>query len=267
MFYENTPIPIKMIVTDLDGTLLRDDTSISDYTKNVLGECRRVGIKLAFATGRSTAGKVAPAEMFDGRATSNGALAKAGEILIYDKRIPYQTSRSVLTACNERGIKIAFNAGGTHYSNFVMSDIWPWITKSNFHIIDFARHELDAEKLFIPDCSAENKGFIDQLIPNELYTVVTSDSTGDFLQIMHKEATKGKAVLALARHWGIMPSEIVTFGNDLNDIDMLASVGFGVAVENAFDEVKAAAKYTCGSNEEDGPAKWLLENVLKQCKE
>ena len=43
---------------------------------------------------------------------------------------------------------------------------------------------------------------------------------------------------------------------------MLTSVGLGVAVENAFDEVKAAAKHICGSNEDDGVAKWLSENVL-----
>ena len=260
---ENESKTIKMIVTDLDGTLLRDDMSISDHTKTVLNECRSAGIKLAFATGRSTAGRVAPQELFDGRITSNGALAKAGEMLIYDKRIPYKTSRPVLTACDDRGIKIAFNAGGTHYSNFDMSEFWPWIAKSNFHIIDFSQHELFAEKLFIPDCSAEDKEFIEQLIPSGLYSVVTSDSSGDFLQIMHKEATKGQAVLALARHWVIHPSEIAALGNDLNDIDMLTSAGYGLAVENALDEVKAAAKYTCGSNEADGVAKWISDNVLK----
>ena len=258
---KNTAKPIKMIVTDLDGTLLRNDTSISDYTTTVLRECRRAGMKLAFATGRGTARKVAPVELFDGRITNNGAIARAGDVVVHDKRIPYQTARPVLMACCEQEIKIALNAGGTLYSNFVMSDLWPWIT--NFQLVDFARHEVDAEKLFSPNCSAENKSFIEQLISDELYTVVTSDSTGDFLQIMHKEATKGKAVLAMARHWGIHPSEIITFGNDLNDIDMLTSVGFGVAVENAFDEVKAAAKHICDSNENDGVAKWLSENVLE----
>ena len=252
-----------MIATDLDGTLLRDDGSLSEFTRSVIETCRALGIKFVIATGRSNALKVAPSEMFDGRITSNGAMAKIGNTVVYDKRIHYETSRPVLAACNQHGIKIAFNAGGTHYANFVMSDYWPWFKSSDFHIVDFAAHEHFAEKLFSPDCTDEDRLYIERLIPKELYTVVTSDTTGDFLQVMHKDATKGKAVLALAEHWKIPASEVVTFGNDYNDIDMLASVRHSVAVENAPDEVKSAASYICGSNEEDGPAKWISENVLK----
>ena len=250
---------IKMIVTDLDGTLLREDKSISAYTKNILIECRMAGIKLVFATGRGTAYKVAPEELFDGRITNNGAIAKVGDAVVYNKLIPYQTARPILMACCERGLRIVSQAD-KHYSNFAVSDIWTWITE--FQIVDFATHDIDAEKLYTTDYLGENMRFIESLIPSDLYTVVTTDITGNLLQIMHKEATKGKAALALGQHWHLKPSEIVSFGNDLNDIDMLSSVGFGVAVENAFDKVKAAAKYICPSNEDDGLAKWLSENVL-----
>ena len=276
------PKSIKMIATDLDGTLLREDKSISDYTRSALSKCRASGIKLAFATGRGTAFKVAPAELFDGGITNNGAIAKARslhalaendgpvsssgffqaqEAIVYNKIIPYQTARPILVACHEHGIKIVSQASVVHYSNFAVSDIWPWVT--GHQIVDFATHCVDAEKLYTPDITPENIKFIENLLPNELYSVVTRDITGDFLQIMHWQATKGKAVLALARHWNILPTEIAAFGNDLNDIDMLSSVGFGVAVANAQDEVKAAAGHGCGSNEEDGLAAWLLEHVLE----
>ena len=248
-----------MIVTDLDGTLLREDKSISAYTKDVINKCRMAGIKLAFATGRGTAFKVAPKELFDGRITNNGAIAKAGDVIVYNKLIPYQVARPILMACDKQGLNIVSQAG-MHYSNFKVSDIWPWLTE--FKIVDFAEHDKDAEKLYTNAPTPETTEFINSLLPEDLYSVATYDITGYLLQIMHKEATKGNAVLTLARHWNIQPSEIVTFGNDLNDIDMLAAVDFGVAVENAFDEVKAAAKYICGSNEENGPAKWISENVL-----
>ena len=257
----NEPLTIKMIVTDLDGTLLREDKSISDYTRAIINKCRTAGIKFAFATGRGTAFKVAPAELFDARITNNGAIAWVGQVVVYNKLIPYQTARPILTACSERGIKIASQIGGMHYSNFAVSDIWPWI--KDFQIVDFATHDMDAEKLYTPSLLAENLRFIERLIPSDLYSVVTTDISGDLFQIMHREATKGQAVLALGQHWNILPSEIVTFGNDLNDIDMLSSVSLGVAVENALDEVKAAAKYVCGSNENDGLAKWIAENVLR----
>ena len=92
-----------------------------------------------------------------------------------------------------------------------------------------------------------------------LHLKVARDGLG---QIMHKDATKANAVAALARYWIIAQSEIVAFGDDLNDIDLLIYAGVGVAVANALDEVRAIAKYICDANENDGVAKWLEENVL-----
>ena len=80
--------------------------------------------------------------------------------------------------------------------------------------------------------------------------------------IMNKDATKSKAVAALAAHWGITKSEIAAFGDDLNDIDLLNHVGISVAMANALNDVKAAADHLCDTNDNDGVAKWLEENLL-----
>ena len=172
------PKPMKMIATDLDGTLLREDKSISDYTRNVLNKCKAAGIKLAFATGRGTAFKVAPDELYDGRITNNGAIAKAGVVVVHDKRIPFKAARPILEACNNRGIKIVSQVGGFHYSNFAVSDIWPWITE--FQIVDFAKHDLDAEKLCTTDLSAESIKLIEQLIPDLLYIQIAFPQLPNF---------------------------------------------------------------------------------------
>ena len=80
--------------------------------------------------------------------------------------------------------------------------------------------------------------------------------------IMNKEATKSKAVEKLAKDWGINQSEIVAFGDDINDIDMLTYVGIGVAMGNAVNEVKDIADEICLSNEEDGIVEWILRKGL-----
>ena len=80
--------------------------------------------------------------------------------------------------------------------------------------------------------------------------------------ISHKEAVKSKAVAALAEFWGISQEEILFFGDDLIDIDILKYCGVGVAMGNALDEVKEAADYVCGINNNDGAAKWIEENIL-----
>jgi len=59
-----------------------------------------------------------------------------------------------------------------------------------------------------------------------------------------------------------MASEITAFGDDLNDIDMLEFSGISVAMVNALDNVKAVADYICDTNDNDGVAKWLEENLL-----
>ena len=72
---------IKMIVTDLDDTLLRRDRSISDFTKEVFAECRKKGILTAFATARvavSATEELVPLPV-DIRIVSNGAMALCGE--------------------------------------------------------------------------------------------------------------------------------------------------------------------------------------------
>ena len=256
---------VKMIVTDLDGTLLRTDKSISEQTRQTLSRCRKEGIKVVYATGRGGSVKsIVSNEFFDGRISMNGAIAKDNDTIIYNRLIPNQISRPVLMACNQKGINVTSEISGMHYSNFVVTDFWPLTT--NFKIVDFSHHEIDAEKIYTPNPTDEEISFIERMLPDDLYFVATSDMTanrGVLGQIMHKDATKAKAIAALAQHWGILQSEIVAFGDDFNDIDMLSYAGIGVAMKNAVDEVKAVSDFICLSNDEDGLALWVRENVLK----
>jgi len=250
-----------MIVTDLDGTLLRTDKTISEYTKAVLSRCRIAGVKVVYATGRgSSAEQIAPPELFDGRIYMNGAVAKVDDKAVYYHLIPYKTARPILTACNERGMKIASENGSAHYSNFAVSDLWPYIT--NYKIVDFSRHDVDAEKIYMPNPTPEDVSFIEQLLPDDLYFVAIADINGALGLIMHKDATKANAAAALAKLWGIPMSEVAAFGDDYNDAEMMRECGIGVAVTNAVPEIKAASNYLCGDCDEDGVARWIEGNIL-----
>jgi hypothetical protein len=163
-------------------------------------------------------------------------------------------------ACDKRGLKIVSQIGGVHYANFVLPDEWK-DTVSNWEITDFSKHNKDAAKLFTYDLTPEDIAFITEILPEDLYMVIAVDGVA---MIMHKNATKSKAVAVLADLWGIKETEIAAFGDDLNDIDLLTHVRFSVAMDNALDEVKAAARYVCDTNDNDGVAKWLEENVLKK---
>jgi len=252
-----------MIVTDLDGTLLRTDKTISERTIDTLRRCQAAGIKTVYATGRgSSADAVVPPELFDGKITMNGATAKVGDKIVHSSLIPCLTARPLLLACDKRGLKMTSEIGGKHYTNFTIPTEWQDIVH-NWEITDFSKHNRDAEKIYTYDLTAGDVAFITETLPADLYMVMAVDGLA---MITHKNATKAKAVAALAKLWRIEPAEIVAFGDDLNDIDLLNYAGVSVAMGNALKDVKTAATRICDTNDNDGVAKCLQkmleENVL-----
>ena len=80
---------VDLIVTDLDGTLLRTDKTISAGTQSILHRCREKGIKIVYATGRGgSETRLIPAELFDGRVIMNGAMAYVDDKVVYSRLIP-----------------------------------------------------------------------------------------------------------------------------------------------------------------------------------
>lgn len=84
---------------------------------------------------------------------------------------------------------------------------------------------------------------------------------------MNKKAQKMRAVKEIAAHYQITPEEIVAFGDDYNDMEMLQGCGIGVAMENAIDDVKRLADEVCADNDADGVAGWLEQHILNAAKE
>jgi hydroxymethylpyrimidine pyrophosphatase-like HAD family hydrolase len=81
--------------------------------------------------------------------------------------------------------------------------------------------------------------------------------------IMHKGATKFNGIIKIAKELNIDKSEIIAFGDDHNDKELLSNVGIGVAMGNSIADVKMIADYICDTNDNDGVARWLDENIIK----
>ena len=101
-------------------------------------------------------------------------------------------------------------------------------------------------------------GILRSILPENTYLEIAEGTLG---MIIHEDATKIKGVLAALSALGVRAEETAAFGDDLADIEMLRVCGFGVAVENALPEVKAAADFVTGANDADGVAKWLEGNA------
>jgi Cof subfamily protein (haloacid dehalogenase superfamily) len=80
-------------------------------------------------------------------------------------------------------------------------------------------------------------------------------------QITHKNATKLNAITYLSNTTGIAMQDILAFGDDFNDVEMLKGCGIGVAVGNAVSDAKQVADFICDTNDNDGVAKFLDENL------
>ncbi|MCL2421300.1 MAG: HAD hydrolase family protein, partial [Defluviitaleaceae bacterium] len=185
---------IKMIVSDLDGTLLRTDKTISGQTKTILSECKKSGIKLAYATARgASAEHITSAIPFDGKITMGGATAKVDDKVIYKCLIPNLISRPLLVACNKYGLKVTSEIDGMHYTNYDVSG-YEWADDS-YITVDFNHHSKDAEKIFLVGLTSEDESFVKSQLPDSLYMVMAvADDVDGFGMIMHKDATKSKAI-------------------------------------------------------------------------
>ena len=85
-----------------------------------------------------------------------------------------------------------------------------------------------------------------------------------FLEVMHREANKAKALEVIAGHFGIDRQEVMAVGDSYNDMEMLEWAGMGVAMGNAYQSVKDIADFVTASNEEEGVTEALRRFVLKK---
>jgi len=257
---------VKMIVTDLDNTLLHRDKTISEYTRSIFRRLRERNILTAFATSRSAKASARFRAMLppDINITSGGAIAVMNGRTLFRAAIDIETATLILRSlkANEEVLQITADSENYYFDSKPVDTSWAGcVDYADSITTDFS------EPLPVPD--------IFKITPNairaEAILAVTShyptvdvlNFTGeDWYQIKSCKAAKHLAIAEVCAKLGINMSDVIAFGDDNNDIEMLRECGIGIAVANAIDECKAAADYICGSCDDDGLAKWLEENVL-----
>ncbi|MCL2575228.1 MAG: Cof-type HAD-IIB family hydrolase [Defluviitaleaceae bacterium] len=255
-------MPIKMIVCDLDKTLLRSDGTVSQYNLDALEKCRRMGIKIGIATARTalSSKRITDALSPNVSITSGGAVVKIGDESIYAATLSADTINTLLTrlmAEKTVGFINPHTVKGS-FSNLPIPEEWK--DYSHAEIRDFAKDPFtwDGEKIAV-----EMPFDLAQNIAVDFCDVETIAFSGEgWVQFAHKNATKYNGLKIATEHLGIDLKQVVAFGDDNNDIEMLTKTGYGVAMANGIDAVKKAAKYQCDTNDNDGIARWLQENVL-----
>ena len=267
---------IKLIVTDIDGTLVNDGKKIGPKTVQAIKKARSKGILTVLCTGRPLSGVKDYLEELgldsdqDYVITFNGAACqkvKSGQAL-FEYVLENDKVEKLLEFSQKAGVKsqtitldnqiytpnedvssyTVMDSFYTHMPLHIRSKVWPkdlavakFMWADQKENIDRALKEVQAS------------------FPSNLYTVRSEDW---FFEFQNQDATKGKAVLKLAQTLGIKPHEVMTVGDQMNDLTMFAPEFFAVAMGNAVAEIKAASKAQTLSNNEDGLGVAIEKYVL-----
>lgn len=121
------------------------------------------------------------------------------------------------------------------------------------------RHELDAIDLITHDSDIKRCAW--ETVANSGAEVYITSSVPRMVEISNKNCGKAPALRWLLHHLQLSPEHTAAFGNADNDAEMLAAVGYGIAVENATPACKAVARYITKHHDADGVA-WAMANNL-----
>ena len=257
---------IKVLLFDLDGTLLTSGKTISAQTLDTLGKCRNKGLLVGVATFRSRQNSLKYiAELSpDHIISSGGALISRGGEHIYSAEFGVDEVNRIIRISREivgADCEITVDTLDSHYWNYKtdpknIDRHWDGTVYCDF-AEDFTEPSL---KICVEIADDEKADRLRNAL-SEYDCIRFTD--GNWYKFTKKEATKENAILKLCDSLGITPDDVMAFGDDLADMGMLKMCGIGVAMGNAVDEVKAMADIVIGTNDEDGIADFLEERFLR----
>tara|TARA_B100000029_G_scaffold500572_2_gene572517 strand:+ start:160 stop:1005 length:846 start_codon:yes stop_codon:yes gene_type:complete len=265
----------RLLAFDVDGTLLNYRGELTERTINALASASGAGAVLTLATGRDwgTLGNLLtslPTVQFALCTNGTEAYDREGE-LIYARQIPVGTAIDLVSAVREQIKDAAIGAaiGKEMVGEPEIVDAMPaGITLSPGQIVDDI---LTALKPEIRDLVIYHRDYIHRL--DELFSL-TVDICKDFdvgvqysglpmMELLPTGSGKGTGLAWLAGHLGIEQTDVVAFGDGLNDLSMLKWAGTGVAMGQSEERVQDAANVTTESCDNEGVAEWI-EKQLKQ---
>lgn len=271
---------IKLIALDMDGTVLRDDKTISNKNTEVLRAAQARGILIVPTTGRPK--KMIPQPIMDVgniryAITSNGASVYdlKEETVLYTNTMTEQESAKLLDFLSGYNVLVEAYCDGNSYTD---KKAFPLIStfkgypqiyidliyESQTFIEDMPgfmkREHKQVEKVNIPYMDkAMCKDLLEKLGNMKEYALTSSFFEN--IEINRASSNKGDGLGHLCKQLGILPEEVMAFGDGDNDFEMIKFAGCGVVMQNAVEPLKPLADFVTLTNEEDGVA-YAIEKFI-----
>ncbi len=267
----------KLLATDIDGTLIKKDGTISPRTRRALAEAINSGMHVSLATGRSLKSSLTFMKQlslnnfhifFDGALVSNHNPDEA----IYSRPIDPNLVRQMISYAHKLDINLELYTPSQFFSE---SETWSTETHRRFFGIEATITKFDGIwqnetiikcGLVIVDPQNEAKAqlFCSHFANSLYFSYVTTPAYPNvtFINLLAPDTSKGTALESLAAHMGISMTEIVAAGDGKNDIPAFAKAGLGIAMGNAHEELKKVADHITLDVEADGLAAAIEELLL-----
>lgn len=260
---------LKAIILDLDGTLLTSQGIISNKTFESLTNYHHQDIKLIIATGRTkqTIPKIVSTLPIDYYITSNGAVIyDYNNQIIYQKNINNDVLNKLLTVINNKNYALQYYVEGKVYiNNYLKEHVEDYeiidANKKNMKI--YANVLINIESFIInkncekinlffnkPYTNEKEKSLKNKLAAIDTIKVVSGGIKN--IEITNYGVSKASALDYLFKLINIDKKDAVSFGDSENDLDLIKHVGYGIAMANSAENVKANAYFITKSNDEDG---------------
>lgn len=262
--------PIKALLVDVDGTLIRSDLSISLKTEQALRRVEEFGVQVCLCTGRQypTLGYV-----FDriGRkhfhVVAGGAQVVAAETgkVAWERCIDSKTAHQMVHQVMSLGSKIVLGKSDAMYGhdNYVAhTKDHPWGYKAR--PLKELGDDWTTPLIVVQDLTPATKQFLKTQTKVHAIEMQATGTHIPYYDLTAVGVTKQEGVEKWSEFSGIDLSLVVGVGDGLNDREFLARVGMAVAMGNAEEEIKAIAQKEVLSNDEDGVAElasWIIEQV------
>lgn len=254
----------RMLLFDLDGTLLRNDKTISGAVLQAVRKCREKGLLIGVATSRGEQNALSFLEELH----PDLLIASGGAVVKYLDRYRYlaqfsgsETKQMIMTAREVCGndCQITMDTLDSHYWNYRIDPREQDPSWGESIYMDFEEFEEPSLKMCV---EIFEEKLAEQLRDRLPQCDCLRFSDGYWYKFTKKTATKEHALQEACIACGIREEEITAFGDDYADIGMLTLCGKGIAMGNAVEEVKEKADLVIGSNEEDGIAAYLKQAFL-----
>ena len=266
----------KMIVMDMDDTLLQDDLTISHRTKKAIETAQTMGIKIILASGRPTYAmkkyaKELKMDVYNSFILSyNGAIIMdcAKEEILFEKTLPKEAAHELFEISKNHNVHIHTYVGDDIITpkHNEYTDIEGNLTGMKVIEVDnfYDRVDQNVVKVLMLEDPHYLKQVETKLRPLLKDKMSLHISKPFFLEFMDHGIDKSSSLERLIQKLGIQKEEVIAIGDSYNDLGMIRFAGLGVAMGNAPLDIQAEADYVTDSNMEDGIAKVIEKFIFNE---